>query len=58
MSNPVEYLVVNERDTASLASAVNSYIAQGWRPQGGVAVADGGSSMDYCQALVRERKEK
>ena len=50
----VEYWVVVERDPIALAASVNSYIAQKWRPQGGVVLDGNASSPDYCQAIVRD----
>ena len=59
MSAPsVEYVILNATSSGALAEAVNNYIREGWRPQGGVA-CDGGEvpPIFYYQALVREGKQ-
>ena len=38
-----------------LAELVNMYLAEGWRPQGGMAVAGGGKQIIQAyQAMVRD----
>ena len=61
MSNPLQYMVVERHSPNDITKAVNDRIAEGWRPQGGIAYQRVGDTNFYCQALVREgdqRKEK
>ncbi|MDE2096951.1 MAG: DUF1737 domain-containing protein [Patescibacteria group bacterium] len=52
-----DYVIVENRDVASLQRDVNDMIRQGWEPRGGIALARPSSSLQmwrFFQAMVRE----
>jgi len=50
----VDYTIIEKVDPSDLARCVQSALANGWLPQGGVAVtALGDDEYLYCQAMVR-----
>ena len=59
MSEPsVEYVIVYDTSSGGLEVAVNNYIRDGWRPQGGVACDRRNFDNLYLyQALIREGKQ-
>lgn len=53
----MEYKVIEAQDDAQkLQEAVNQHIAEGWEPQGGVALGYSPNSLTwwYYQAMVRK----
>lgn len=48
----MEYQLVHTSNAEEMAEIVNRYIAQGWRPQGGLAI---GGYVYFYQAMVREK---
>ena len=50
----LEYVLLEANSQEGLQEAVNAYLRQGWRLQGGVAVASTGAlSWWYYQAVVK-----
>lgn len=49
----IEYMVAFGATIPTLEMSVNGFIAEGWKPLGGVAV-DTSSGMPYLQAMTRE----
>jgi len=52
----VKYKVVVESDAGKLTEAVNTKIAAGWKPVGGIAVAVFGDQVGMIQAMVKQQK--
>ena len=55
----MEYEILDSNSLDKLVTMVNSYIADGWQPQGGIAVYSDnilGSSAEttYCQAMIKK----
>lgn len=48
----MHYGILEANSTAKLVEQVNQYIAQGWKPQGGVTLAIDQGNWTYCQAMV------
>lgn len=51
----MEYQIIRSMDDEKLARKVNAAIAEGWVPQGGVAIGCMGPSGDiyYLQAMIK-----
>lgn len=48
------YDILSDDYAGRLVERVNQYIASGWAPYGGVAVAIDGTTTRYVQAVVKE----
>jgi hypothetical protein len=52
----MKYRILEKRSAYKLEIEVNELIAQGWRPQGGVAVDSMGMGESFLQAMVKEEQ--
>ena len=51
----MEYIVLKDSGIEELISLVNQFIADGWKPVGGISTGDiMGSSNYYLQAMIKE----
>ena len=50
----MEYIILEANTLNKLMAMVSEYIANGWRPQGGVAMAYVYEVSGYCQAMIRD----
>jgi hypothetical protein len=53
----MEFHIMQNQSLYLLETAVNRHIAQGWEPQGGVAIASANNALNYFQALIRRKKK-
>ena len=51
----IEYVIVCSDEAEDLEKLVNSFIEDGWKPQGGLAIAYN-CGYSYRQAMVRKKK--
>ena len=50
----MQYMIVTNYRPEDLATEVNKLIKDGWKPQGGISMADkGGMNLTFAQALVK-----
>ena len=52
----MEYFIASSASTESLMELVQSKIAEGWVPQGGITTANA-SKLVYAQAMIRTSNE-
>lgn len=52
----MEYFIASSASTESLMALVQSKIAEGWVPQGGITTANA-SKLVYAQAMIRTSNE-
>jgi hypothetical protein len=52
----MKYRILEKSSAYKLQIEVNELIAQGWRPQGGVAVDSMGMCESFLQAMVKEEQ--
>lgn len=52
----MEYTIVCEKSVVTFYITVNEYLADGWKPQGGVFVVNEKNNVfsNYYQAMIRE----
>ena len=53
----MEFHIMQNQSLFLLETSVNRHIAQGWEPQGGVAIASANNALNYFQALIRRKKK-
>jgi len=51
----MRYMVVRHHRLEDFVDVVNAYLADGWKPQGGVAYDDTSVNKTWAQALVKEK---
>ncbi len=48
-----KYIILSAEDSVDLERLVNSYIADGYKPQGGIVIKDKGTSRPWVQAIYK-----
>jgi len=50
----MDYVIVHATTPQELAARVKSYLAKGWKLQGGVAIRSDQGRDEYAQAMIKE----